>query len=409
MRLEEYFNNQKYKMPEQDKLVVFDNIKTQISQQSIFTKVSFYSKVWIYTVFLLFIFFGLFIDNKQITNNIKVQNNINTVNADYIWKVIKYNWTYKILDNEKTIDTNILKKWNILILDWNTKITLWINKWIKLHLLWPAKIQFTSYKNDKWKVIYVVNMLDGNYLSVKSNSKKDKIIIKSSYFNIESDNNELIDLKYTNKLWASIIKNNGWNILIKKNDKIVSLKTNEQLVILEKDSLNYIKDIFDNNYKQYQLDKNWNLKTVISSEKIKLLWNILNRNNVVIWVWRYVLWKLNNDDKWINFWKNQTIDIIINTYKFFWFQIPDLLKNTIKNPLSLSLSDEELLVNNLIQSINDKYIIPAEYMKRLKVILAYLVIVDKMKVKKWVRFNNLSDLVNYLKLENNYKKVLLTF
>jgi len=408
MKLEEYFKQQQHRMPEQDKLLVFDNIKTQISQQSIFTKVSFYSKVWVYTVFLLFIFFGLFLNNKQISNNLKVENNTNVVNADYIWKVVKYNWNYKILDNWNEVKTWILNKWSTLVLDNNTKITLWINEWIKLHLLWPAKIQFTSYKNDENKIIYVVNMLDGDYLSVKSNSPKDKIIIKSNYFNIES-NNQIIDLKYTKKWWANIIKNNWWNVLIKKKDKIISLKNNEQLIILWKDSINYIKNIFTNKYKQYQIDDNWNLKTVIDSNKVKILWNILDKKIVVIAIWRYVLWKLNHNDTWIDYGKKNTIQILLNIYKLFDLELPNLLKSTINKPLTLSLSDEELLVDNLIQKINTKYIIPAEYTNRLKVILAYFVILDKIKVKTWTEFNNLSDLVNYLQLDYNYKKILLTF
>ena len=408
MKLEEYFKQQRHKMPEADKLLVFDNIRTQISEQSIFTKISFYSKVWVYTVFLLFVFFGIFLNNKQISNNLKVENNINVVNANYIWKVIEYNWNYKILDNWVKIKTWILNKGNILVLDDKTKITLWINEWIKLHLLWPAKIQFTSYKNEKNKVIYVVNMLDGNYLSVKSNSPKDKIIIKSNYFKIES-NDKIIDLKYTNRWWASIIENNWWNILIKKRDKIISLKNNEQLVILWKDSLNYIKNIFVSKYKQYQIDSNWNLKIVINSDKVKALWNILDKKMVIIAVWRYVLWKLNYNDTWINYGKKNTIQILVNVYNLFNLKIPDLLKSSIKNPLSLSLSDEELLVDNLIQKINAKYIIPAEYINRLKVILAYLVILDKMKINHQVEFHNLSDLVNYLQLDYKYKKILLTF
>ncbi len=408
MKLEEYFKQQRHKMPEQDKLLVFDNIRTEISQQSIFTKISFYSKVWVYTVFLLFIFFGLFVNNKQISNNLKVENTANVVNADYIWKVVRYNWNYKILDNWTEIETWILSKWSILILNNGTNITLWINKWIKLHLLWPAKIQFTSYKNDQNKIIYVVNMLDGNYLTVKSNSEKDKIIIKSSYFNIES-NDKIIDLKYTKKWWASIIENNGWNIIIRKKDRIIPLKNNEQLVILWKDSLDYIKNIFTSKYKQYQIDNNWNLRTVISSNKIKALWNILDKKMVIIAVWKYVLWKLNHNDTWINYGKKNTVQILINVYHIFNLKIPSLLKSTIDKPLTLSLSDEELLVDSLIQKINAKYIIPAEYTNRLKVVLAYLVILDKMKIKPWVEFHNLSDLVNYLQLDYRYKKMLLTF
>jgi len=243
-------------MPEQDKLVVFDDIKTKISQESIFTRVSFYSKVWIYTVFLLFVFFWLFYYDSDLSKWLVQQNQANLVNADYIWKVLKFNWNYKVYYKGNIVNTNILKKWSVLVLSNDTNISLWINKWIKLHLLWPAKIQFNSYINQDWLCIYIINMLDWNYLSVKSNSNKDKIIIKSNYFNIESNDN-LVDLKYTKKGGASLIENNWWNILVKKKNNIVPLWNNEQLVILWKDSINYIKNIFSSKYKQYQIDNNW--------------------------------------------------------------------------------------------------------------------------------------------------------
>jgi len=408
MNLYEYFKNQNYKMPEQDKLVVFDDIKTKISQESIFTRVSFYSKVWIYTVFLLFVFFWLFYYDSDLSKWLVQQNQANLVNADYIWKVLKFNWNYKVYYKGNIVNTNILKKWSVLVLSNDTNISLWINKWIKLHLLWPAKIQFNSYINQDWLCIYIINMLDWNYLSVKSNSNKDKIIIKSNYFNIESNDN-LVDLKYTKKGGASLIENNWWNILVKKKNNIVPLWNNEQLVILWKDSINYIKNIFSSKYKQYQIDNNWKLKTVITAEQVKKLWYLLNRNNVIMSVWKYVLWKLNNDNRWLRFGKTQTIQTILNVYNFFGFKLPDLVKWQIQNPLSLSLSDEELLVDNLIHKINDNYIIPKEYIVRLKVILAYLVILDKMKINKNLKFDNLSSLVNYLKLDVHYKKILLTF
>jgi hypothetical protein len=51
-------------------------------------------------------------------------------------------------------------------------------------------------------------MVDGDYLTVKSNSAKDKIVIKSKFLNIES-NDKFIDLKYEKKKYATIIENNG--------------------------------------------------------------------------------------------------------------------------------------------------------------------------------------------------------
>lgn len=407
MNLEEYFKNQKLKMPEQDKLVVFDDIKTQISNKSIFTKVSFYAKVSVYSLFLLFIFFWLFpANNSKNRSSLQISRNINTVEAWYIWKIITFTWDFDILDNWKKLDTNIIRKWNVLVLNKKTNIILWINSWIKLYLLWPAKVRFSTYKNDEWKDIYVINMIDGDYLSVKSNSAKDKIVIKSKFLNIQS-NDKLIDIKYTKDKKAVILENNGWNILINNNNnKFISLNKKEKLFVMNSEKVLYIKDIFSDNYKKYQLTNSWNIKTVLSSNQIYRLSNILDRKQVILSIWKYVLWKLNKDDRWIKSWKTETIKIIKNVYNLFNIDLPLSIKN--KEILLLSSDEVQFMMDNLISNIDKKYVIPLEYTNRLKVMLAYVVIMNNVDIKN-KKIPNLSYLVNYLKLDKKYKKMLLKF
>jgi len=67
------------------------------------------------------------------------------------------------------------------------------------------------------------------------------------------------------------------------------------------------------------------------------------------------------------------------------------------------------LLDYLLSEIEKKYVIPADLVQRLKVILAYLVIVEKIQHKTNQTFSNLSHLVNYLKLDDKYKKMLLKF
>jgi hypothetical protein len=74
-------------------------------------------------------------------------------------------------------------------------------------------------------------MLDGDYLSVKSNSKKDKILIKSKYLAIQSDD-KLVDVKYKKDGAAMIVENNGGNILVKNDDKVLTLNKQEKLIVL---------------------------------------------------------------------------------------------------------------------------------------------------------------------------------
>ena len=409
MKFEEYMKQQKLKMKEENRLLVFDEIRNRIQKESIFSRIFLYTKVSVYSLLVFFIIFSLFIkaDNiKYKSKNVVIKNNINTVNADYIWQVIKSEWEFTIIDNGKKIDNNIIKKGNIISLWVNSNIHLKVNEGIKLYLIWPAKLQLNYYINNEGIKIYTLNMLDGNYISVTSNSPSDKILLKSNILNIES-NDKLVDLKYEKQWNAIIVENNGWNIFVKNDKKVFSLGKKEKLIMWEA-NLNKIKDILNNNYKQYKVGKDWNLKTILSSYKLKKLWNILERKNIIIAVWKYVLWAVNKDGKWKISWKTQLIKIINDTYNLLNIKEPKLFEEKLKTQ-DMTVQNLEVLVDNLVTNINKNYVLIEQYEKRLKVVLAYLVIIEKANIKKWTHFDNLSSLINYLKLDKEYKKMLLQF
>jgi hypothetical protein len=83
------------------------------------------------------------------------------------------------------------------------------------------------------------------------------------------------------------------------------------------------------------------------------------------------------------------------------------LETKIQNN-QITVIDLQNLIDYLLTEIENKYVIPDQFVKRLKVILAYLVIVEKVKVQPG-QIKNLSSLVNYLKLDRKYKKMLLSF
>jgi len=87
MKFEEYMKQQKLKMKEENRLLVFDEIRNRIQKESIFSRIFLYTKVSVYSLLVFFIIFSLFIkaDNiKYKSKNVVIKNNINTVNADYI-------------------------------------------------------------------------------------------------------------------------------------------------------------------------------------------------------------------------------------------------------------------------------------------------------------------------------------
>jgi hypothetical protein len=406
MKLRNYFKNQKYTLPEDQKLLIFDNIKTQITQQSIFLRVSFYSKVVVYSLILFFVFFALFVNNnKNLSPNVIVhKETIGEVYADYIGKIIQSTWDFQIFDGTKNIKTKDIFKWDILVLKNWAYLTIAVNEWIKLYVVGPAKVKLDMYKDTEGHDVYVFNMLDGDYISVKSNSAKDKIVIKSKYLNIQSDD-KYIDLKYEKKWKAVIVENNGWNILVKNDKNIINLDKKEKLIVLSSKQEWYLRDLFSDSYKKYQLSDG-KLKIILSSKELKKLDNILDKKMVIIATWKYVLGTLNGDKKWQQEGKFQLIYIIKSLYHFFNVDIPPLLKTKIEKN-TISTADLQALLDNLLGEINKKYIIPDMYVNRLKVMLAYMVVLENIKTKR--KFENLSELVNYLKLDRKYKKMMLRF
>lgn len=405
MKFEDYMKKQSLKMREEDKLLVFGEIKNKIQRQSIFSRVFFYTKISVYSLVVFFVMFGMFIQtNHKQNGNLIIENDANTVNADYIWKVIKSNWEFTIIDNKSN---KLIKKWDIVSLSEKSNITLKVNEWITLYLVWPAKLKLDYYVDSDGKKVYTLNMLDGDYITVKSNSINDNIILKSDLINIES-NDKFIDLKYEKKWNAMIVENNGWNVLIKNDNSIYSLKKEEKIILWD-ENIETIKDILKDDYRKYSVDnKTWEIKVILRSRTITQIDNMLEKKNTIVAVWKYILWKTNNDNVWENEWKKQLIKIIENIYNILDIDIPKLLKNKISSN-DIDIKDLQNLVDNLINEINKNYILLDQYVNRLKVILSYLVIVDRLNIKEWVYFENLSSLVNHLKIDKKYKEMLLKF
>ena len=414
MKIEEYLKNQKAKISNEQRLLIFEKVSSDITKQSIFTRFSFYAKVWVYSIFLFFLFLGIFLPNfknnfSDLTKNVSVntKNGNNIVYADYIWKVISSKWKFQIYDDWKLINWTKFKKWNVIVLKDNSYIKALIDGNINVYLVWPAKVQLNSYQQEKWKLVYVLNVLDGNYLTVKSNDSDNKIIIKSKYFNIESDK-KLVDLVYKEKEWVNIVENNGSDILIKNDNKTLKL-SKQEAIVLSNSEKSYIENLFADNYTKYALTQSWDLKKILSSNDIKKVGQTLDRTKIILATWRYVLWKVNNDQQMENDWLKSMIDITLDAYSKLGLALPvDIVKTLTSNRYSVDL-EKELLIN-LIKQIDKKYILPNVYPQRLKIMLAYIIISEKVKQKyPNKKFKNLSQILNHLKIDKKYKKILLRF
>lgn len=405
MKFSEYMKSKNSRMSEENKLLIFDELINNIHRRSIFSKIFMYTKVSVYSFIVLFVASGIFFHYWQ-EKTWPIQQNINSVNADYIWKIVKSTWEFEIINTNNTIWKELIKQWSTLNLWENSTITLKVNEWIKLYLVGPAKVKFDSYRNSNLKTIYTLNMLDWDYITVKSNSSQDKIILKSNLLNVESNEN-IIDLKYEKKWNAMIVENNWWNITVKKDNNLLSVNKEEKIIFWD-NSVKEIENIFTDQYKKYQVDSNWKVKIILNSDKIKKFWNLLERKNTILTIWKYVLWHINKDEKRKEQGKQQLENTIKNIYNLLELKMPDLLDTKIRLN-NLSNSDLESLVYWALEELNATHVVPWDYINKLKIILAYLVIVEKRNTSNNHNFPSLSSLLNYINIDSRYKKIMLQF
>ena len=418
MNIKDYFAiKSKNKLLNEKKFTIYSDFMELRDKKSIFLKFSFYSKVVVYTIALFFLInslYGNFPINIPLTDDVKVQRWLNVVSAWSIGKIVKFEWDFKIQQSWKDIVSDEIFDNDILILWERSTLTFTVNSWINSYIIWPARLQIKLTNNEDGNNKYVFYMMDGTYLNVRSNKENNYMLIKAEQLEIIPDT-WFVNLTLSSKNWNRIVENNWDDITVKKeltknikNSKIVNLTKNEKLIILEDKKIKAIKNTFDSNSKQYQLDNKWNIKIIANIKQISILNNELNENNIRDRIQKIVLWNIKWDTKKYDRWLARLAKDISDIYRQLDIVVDSEILKMKLNKWKISIDDVQLLIDQLISKLDNSFIIPWVYIDKLKLILWWIIIINNNKTE-CSDCKTITDFIERIELDEIYKKKLLEF
>jgi len=290
MQLNDYFKQQQgFSTSDIDKLELYQKVLYKRNKPSFTKKTSFVNaKSFFYTVVIIFLLFGLYgiYFNWNIGLNYQWfvirQNDKNTAQADYIAKIVEFNWTFYIQHNWERLQTSNIWNWDTVILqDWS-EMLFDINSWAKAKIVWPAKLILE--KEGETDPKYKLSLIQGDFVQLQSTENENQ--------NIElSANNVLIKQRIGSKpmnfqlikAWDNqIIKNNWWWLLITntndENQKTETYLNSKQILTVQENDIK----LFDNREKFTTAINSKDISQTFSLSDIDTQENTTNTTN---WTW----------------------------------------------------------------------------------------------------------------------------
>lgn len=430
MKLKQYFETQKkIECTQEQKLFIYNKISNKIQKRSLFSYISFYKKVWIYfmiTVFLLLTFYSSYIFETKPDYQIakiwswyivqqKVQDNKTIVQATTIWKVIETIWGIKIIKNWIETPWNILSDWdNILLLTW-AQMKFEVISWSQAFIKWPAQFSLKYVWDEQWRKMFVVNLIYWDYFEVLSNNTElNNLIVKTNDFEIESQKvTDSMNITITWQWDKKIIDNKWWDIVVKKitNNKKVfsSIKTNQKAQISEEVQIIQEVKYISKQVKEKQISQTYDITWINNSEVqtwIQTTVNfttpqtseILNDSKIVmdekqledfkslIYPWflkkdienlsiSYLKW---NQDSFRVSYENYLLRIK-KIYKLLDLQFDSKIVEYNLENQTVTINDLVTITDQLYAKIDKWYYVPNTYLKRLKSVLWWLLLLKDSK------------------------------
>ncbi len=246
MKLKDYFIAQKeHKINENDKFFLYEKIISQKNKKNLrsikisnFVNIKSFAYWFVMIVLIVGIYWVYFFNGDFSYEWFMVKNNSNIVTADYIAKVVDFNWDFYIKHDGKYYKTNKISNWDNVILKKWSEIVFDIDSGTKAKIVWPAR--FSLQKDQK---NYQLMITEWDFIQMESIDSSDSSMeIVLNDITISSDKNiNLLVTKQNNEYKI----NNQWDkLLVKKDNKTQELMSKQLLAIKEND-ITLIKNIKD--------------------------------------------------------------------------------------------------------------------------------------------------------------------
>ncbi len=245
MKLQEFFDTQKHTtFTDVDKLDLYQSILYKKTKKASLKRASFvHAKYFVYSMIFVFLMvgtYGMYFFNwgtiQDYSRFVINRPTTNTVQADYIAKVITFNGKFSIEHNGVITQTNDIRNGDTVLLKEWAQLVFEINSGTQSKIIGPAKLVIQKTTTDNYKL----NLIYGNFIQMKWNDEKQQtielaindIIIK------QQDKSQPLNFEFVKNGVNQVIKNNGANIIVTKNngtDKATIMSNNQVLAIQKND------------------------------------------------------------------------------------------------------------------------------------------------------------------------------
>ncbi|HMT01377.1 MAG TPA: hypothetical protein PKC14_03555 [Candidatus Absconditabacterales bacterium] len=215
-----YLNAYEDKLTENQKLGLYQQfLQKRNKKDSLMRKISPVTKFLAYSFFILILLFGQYnFPFMSVEKRSLDSYNPNEVMADYIGKIINVQGQFQVLNNGKLIETDIINDGDRIIIGNNSQIIFDINKTTTAKIIGPADVLVKSVGATDGINNYVLNMVEGTYIEVKSEEKStNNVVLKTKDLNVEPSNlNEKTNYSITQENGRQFIQNRGAELLVQK-------------------------------------------------------------------------------------------------------------------------------------------------------------------------------------------------
>lgn len=424
MQLNDYFKAQKNThLNQNEKFLLYEKIISQKDQKT-FARTRYFINIksfaYSFAIIVLFIWlYGVYFFNWDLSYEwFMVKHTINQVNADYIAKVVDFNWNFYIKHNWKYYKTSNISNWDQIILKKWSEIVFNIDSSTKAKIIGPAKLILDKINNNyklllsQWDFIQIesldkkqnsmeiimenltissdknmnfqITKKDNQY---KINNQWEKLTVTQSNDTRELQTKQLLTIK-DQKITTIENIEDFWKAITQKNVSQTFALTETKQTAQQEVIDTLLQDIDTQNTKIENTELAQDLwliddKIIPTIEQTKKLHSLLNHNFVlwnIEWIYKsHIAWdtKENNYNQWLLKTRIQKI------YKLFDLKYDNGL-NLISN------------INQLKQQLTNKYHIPTKYIENLDIIVKRIQHIQKAAYWSTTNIEQIDQLWNNL-------------
>jgi len=249
MKLNDYFQAQKnHILTDVDKLELYQKFLYKRTTKSPIKRFSFvHAKSFVYTMvvgILIVGVYGMYFLNGSIdTPRFSIHSNVNTVQADYIAKVIDFNGNFSIehqgvlaqTTNIGNGDTILLKEWAAMVFE--------IDSGTKSKILGPAKLTLQQITEPDSPTKYRINLIYGDFIQMEGTGTVQNVELSVDDILIrQGDQTKPVNFQLINQNGNRILKNNGPKLIITKNgDQKETQVNNKEVLAMQNNDITLFK------------------------------------------------------------------------------------------------------------------------------------------------------------------------